>query len=87
MILGEDDLASIAFDLLEKNHPSSTEDNIFVELSKPFCSGFTNDGIAGRCEAAQEFAANFFEEILLPLGAAGFGYANPDYVPADICPW
>lgn len=87
LILGEDDLSSITFDLLEKNHPSSTDGHIFVELSNAFRSGFTNNGIAGGCEAAQEFAADFSEGILLPLGSATYGYANPDYLPADICPW
>jgi hypothetical protein len=44
--------------LLEKNHPSSTPGNIFVELSKAHRPGFTNSGMAGGCEAAQEFTVN-----------------------------
>jgi hypothetical protein len=87
LILGEDDLASITFDLLKKNHPTLTDGHIFVELSNAFRSGFTNNGIAGGCEAAQDFAVDFSEGILLPLGSATYGYANPDYLPADICPW
>ena len=87
LILGEEDLASITFELLGKNHPASTGGHIFVELSYAFRSGFTNDGIAGGCEAAKEYAIDFSEEILLPLSSATFGYANPDYLPADICPW
>ena len=58
LILGEKALASTAFDLLEKNHPSSTPGNIFVELSKAPRPGFTNNGMAGGCEAAQEFTVN-----------------------------
>jgi hypothetical protein len=27
------------------------------------------------------------EEILDPLGSIAFGYANRDFIPADICPW
>jgi len=87
LILGDEDLASITFDLLGKNHPTSTDGYIFVELSNAFRSGYTNNGLAGGCEAAQEFAADFSEGILLPLGSATYGYANPDYLPADICPW
>jgi hypothetical protein len=69
LILGEHDLASITFDLLEKNHPSSTHGYIFVELSNTFHSGFIYNGLAGGCESAQEFAADFSEGILLTLGS------------------
>ena len=87
MILGEEDLAFITFDLLGANNPTSTDGHIFVELSDVFHAGFTNNGLAGGCEAAQEFSVDFAEEILLPLSSATFCFANPDYLPADICPW
>ncbi len=87
LILGQEDLASITFDLLGQYHPTSTDGHIFVELSNTFRTGFTNNGLTGGCEAAQEFAVDYAEEILLPLSSATFGYANPDYLPADICPW
>ena len=58
-----------------------------MELYNAFRAGFTSNGIAGGCEAAQEFAADFSEGILFQFGSATFGYANPDYAPADICQW
>ncbi len=43
-------------------------------------------GLDAACAAVENFAFNNAETVLDPLGEAYWGYGNPSYQPADMCP-
>ena len=58
----------------------------YVEMADAFLEDSELLGTEGGCTAAREYAASHESLVLEPLGSATYGYANPDYEPADMCP-
>jgi len=86
-LLNQADLAQTTFDRLFADYPPGAVGYPYAELARKFQEAYPAGGIPNGCAAARQFAADHPQEILVPLGSAVFGYANPDYSPLDICPW
>ena len=87
LLLNQADLAQTTFDRLFADYPPGAVGYPYAELARKFQEAYPAGGIPNGCAAARQFAADHPQEILVPLGSAVFGYANPDYSPLDICPW
>src|SRR3990172_737977 len=60
----------------------------YAELAAVFWEAYAEGNeIAAGCSAAVEFAQSHAEDILAPLGAGYYGWANRNYEPVDICPF
>ena len=61
---------------------------VYAELAAAFWEPYSSDQqISAGCGAAVEFARANAAEILAPLGAGYYGWANRNYEPMDICPF
>ena len=87
ILMSQADQAQAAFDRQIADYPSGAVGYPYVELARVFQEAFTAGGVSNGCAAARQFAVDHPQEILVPLGSAIFGYANPDYSPQEICPW
>lgn len=87
LLLDQIDLAQAAFDRQSADFPRGALGHAYVELAGAFQEAFQVGGVPNGCAAARQYAVDHPPEILVPLGSAMFGYANPDYSPQDICPW
>jgi hypothetical protein len=87
LLLAQPDLAQAAFDRQRADFPLGALGHAYVELASVFQEAYPAGGLPNGCAAARKYAAEHPQEILVPLGSALFGYANPDYSPQDICPW
>lgn len=58
----------------------------YVEMADVFLTDSETLGLEGGCTSARQYAdANEFV-VLTPIGSTVYGYANPDFGPADVCP-
>lgn len=87
LLLNQPDQAQAAFDRLFADYPPGSVGYPYAELAQAFQEAYPAGGLPNGCAAARQFAVDHPQEILVPLGSAVFGYANPDYSPQDICPW
>ncbi len=82
--LGDLDGAQAAYDSLVQNVSPEAPGSAFAELAEAFWTEYQAEAdLSGACSAAQSFAITHSAEI---LDALYFGYANPSYGAADICP-
>jgi len=85
VFLGDRGAAEALFDELEETYARSKQ-YAYVEMADVFLADSQNSGLEEGCTSARQYAdANQFV-VLTPLGAEVFGYANPDFEPADVCP-
>jgi hypothetical protein len=76
--------AQKAFGILQNQYPSGTVGEAYAAMAREFWDVYGEAGNAtSSCQAAVAFAEAHAEEILAPLA---FGYANPVYTAADVCP-
>ena len=87
LIQNQLDLAQATFDQLADTYPPGTKGHAYVELAVAFQAAYPAGGVSSGCAAAQKYAADHPDQVLLPLGSAVYGYANRDVSPQDICPW
>ncbi len=81
---GQLDQAQPDFDRLQADFPPGSTGSAYAELGRTYWRSFqTSHDIAGACRDAGSFASARAETILQPLY---FGYANPTYTAADMCP-
>lgn len=88
LIQGNQEFAGSTFEQQAEAYPTGATGHAYVELVEAFQEAYAvEESVVQGCAAAREFAAGRVEEILDPLGSIAFGYANRDFIPADICPW
>lgn len=76
--------AQVVYGILQGSYPLGATGHAYAELATAFWDEFQRSGgLAAACARAQSFAAAHTSEILDPLQ---YGYANPTYLAADICP-
>ncbi len=76
--------AQVDYGLLQNGYPAGAPGGGFSELGSAFWKEYELSGDAGRaCAAARAFAVSHPDQVLRPLY---FGYANPTYSAADLCP-
>jgi len=80
---GQTDEAERYFVELEAG-PAAGNWQAYTDMADTYLQG---EAVAGHgCPAARYYAETHADQILSPLGSAAFGYANPDYIPEDVCP-
>lgn len=76
--------AQKAYGILQDQYPPAAIGQAYAALAKEFWDAYQATGDLERgCQAARDFAASHTDEVLTPLY---FGYANPTFTAADICP-
>jgi hypothetical protein len=77
--------ARVAYGILQNSAPNGAPGHAYAQLATAFwdASGEGEDLAAG-CIAAQGYAAAHQSDVLGPLY---YGYANPTYTEADLCPY
>ena len=58
----------------------------FVEMADAFLANSELISLEDSCTSAREYASSHPALVLDPLGSEVYGYANPDFAPADVCP-
>ena len=58
----------------------------YVDMAEVFLAVHASDGLEVACTAVQQFSETNKAVILTPLSSSVYGYANPDFEPADVCP-
>ena len=77
--------AETLFNELEELYGKSDQ-YAYVDMAEVFLKDSQTLGLEGGCTSARQFAETNASVVLTPLGSAVFGYANPDFEPADVCP-
>lgn len=85
-LLGDLDAAARELELFIAASPLNTPGYPYREMADAFLNGFLTTGLTDGCLAAQTYAASHVEQILIPLGPAAYGYANPEVTILDVCP-
>ncbi len=85
-LIGQEDFAEITLEELQTAYPEDSPQNAYVLLAETFYAGWDSGGLQSGCAAAAAYAGEHAEAVLAPLGPGAFGYANPEILPADICP-
>jgi hypothetical protein len=81
---GQPDQAQSDAARLQSDFPPGSLGHAYAELGDTFGRAYQTSGdVAGACRESASFAAAHSDTILQPLY---FGYANPTYTSADICP-
>lgn len=76
--------AKVAYGILQNQYLDGSTGKAYAELATAFWDAYgPADDVELGCRAARAFAEAHAAEILDPLY---FGYANPAFAPADICP-
>ncbi|HEX9675792.1 MAG TPA: hypothetical protein VGA07_07430 [Anaerolineales bacterium] len=82
--------AQVHYQDLIDHHPAGAPGAGFSRMGQVFWEEFTASGdLNAACAAAQSFAADHPSEVLHPpedLGPLEYGYGNPEYSPAGLCP-
>jgi hypothetical protein len=77
--------AQVVYGILQNSYPAGAPGRAYAELGTDFWETYTaSEDLAAACEAAQGYAAAHPDEVLAPLY---YGYANPTYTAADLCPF
>jgi hypothetical protein len=77
--------ASTMLGEMENAYPPESPQHGFFEMAAAYVKGYQEGGAEAACAAAVEYAAAH-PGVLEPLGPQTFGYGNPTYYPADVCP-
>jgi hypothetical protein len=76
--------AQKAYGILQNQYSSGAAGQAYAAMAQAFWDAYTaTDDLEQGCRAARDYAEAHAEEVLTPLY---FGYANPMYTPADVCP-
>ncbi len=82
--LGDPASAEVHYQDLIDRHPPGAPGAGFAQMGRVFWEKFTSSGdLEAACAAAQRYAAANPAEVLDPLE---YGYSNPTYSPAGLCP-
>jgi len=77
--------AQVAYGILQNSYPAGAPGHAYAELATAFWDVYSaSEDLPAACVAAQAHAAAHPSDILGPLY---YGYANPTYTEADICPF
>lgn len=85
LFLGNRPAALAVFEELEDQFGSTAQAG-YIQMAEAFLMDSEELGLEGGCTSAREYASSNQALVLTPLGSATFGYANPDFEPADVCP-
>lgn len=81
---GDPTAAQTRYDQLQQEYSNDPAASGFSQLGQAFWQAYQADGdVAAACQTAQAYAAAHSPSVLDPLY---FGYSNPTYSPADLCP-
>ncbi len=80
------DAAANELDQLYQAQPPGRPGHGYWEMADAYLNGLLSGGAADGCLAAQTYAATNAGAVLVPLGPAVYGYANPEITLLDICP-
>ena len=76
--------AQKAYGILQNQYPSGAVGQPYASMAQPFWDAYTaTRDLEQACLIARDYAESHADEILTPLY---FGYANPVYTSADVCP-
>jgi hypothetical protein len=76
--------AQKAYGILQNQYPDEAVGQAYAAMGQAFWDVYTaTNDLEQGCRAARDFAESSADEVLTPLY---FGYANPVYTPADVCP-
>lgn len=70
---------------LEESYAKSQQ-YAYVAMAEVFLADSETLGLEGGCTSARQYAEANASVVLTRLSSAVFGYANPDFEPADVCP-
>jgi len=77
--------AQVGYGILQNSYPAMAPGHAYAELATAFWDAFTaSEDLPAACLAAQAYAAAHPGDVLGPLY---YGYANPTYTEADLCPF
>jgi hypothetical protein len=81
---GDVEAAQSAFQRLQASFPPGSTGDGYAVMGEAFWNEYERSrDLASACEAAQRYAGTHKTQVIEPLT---FGYANPTYTPADLCP-
>ena len=81
---GDQGDAKVAYGILQNQYLDGSTGAAYAALATAFWDAYgPADDVELGCRAARAFAEAHAAEIVDPLY---FGYANPAFAPADICP-
>jgi hypothetical protein len=83
--LDQPDRAKESFNRMGESIAASAPQSGYVDLAQTFLSAYDTSGLQAGCSAVESYAEANVEAILLPLNS--FGYGNPGYTAADLCPY
>ncbi len=76
--------AQKAFGILQNQYLSEAAGRSYASMAQAFWDAYgATEDMEGACQAARDFVESHADEVLTPLY---FGYANPVYTSANICP-
>jgi hypothetical protein len=82
--MGDQGDAQKAYGILQNQYPPETMGQAYASMGQAFWDAYTaSEDLEQACRAARDFADAHADEVITPLY---FGYANPVYTSADICP-
>jgi hypothetical protein len=82
--LGDQGDARVAYGILQNQYLDGSTGRAYAELATAFWDAYSlADEVETGCRAARAFAEAHRAQVLDPLS---FGYANPAFTPADVCP-
>ena len=77
--------AEVLYEMIQEEYARSQQ-YTYVDMAGVFLAGVNEADLETGCDAAVEFADINQLLVLDPLGSAAYGYANPDFEAADVCP-
>ena len=83
--LDDQGAAETLFEELEDLYGRSNQ-YAYADMAEVFLADSETLGLEEGCSSAQQYADTNQSVVLSPLGSAVYGYANPDFEPADVCP-
>jgi hypothetical protein len=77
--------AQVVYGILQNSYPAGAPGRAYADLGTAFWERYSADeDLGAACQAAQAYAAAHPDDVLGPLY---YGYANPTYTAADLCPF
>jgi hypothetical protein len=80
-----DALAGTVWGEMEKAYPPGSLQHGYYEMAAAYMDGYLEGGAEAGCATAIEYATSH-PDLLEPLGPQNFGYGNPAYTSAAVCP-
>jgi hypothetical protein len=77
--------AQVVYGILQNSYPAGAPGHAYAELGTAFWDLYSaSEDLAASCQAARAYAEAHADEVLSPLY---YGYANPTYTAAEVCPF